>query len=121
MEAVTKEIMLQSLENTVESHLQEAIKLFQNLSENTLLKASETGGWSIAQCLEHLNYYGNFYLNHLKRGLKHAEGKPNSERFKSSWLGNYFTKMMDPKTGSKKMKAFKEYSPPATLDAHKVV
>lgn len=43
------------------------------------------------------------------------------DTFKSSWLGAYFIKMMDPETGKKKYKAFKGHIPAPDLDAYAVV
>src|ERR1043165_985409 len=119
MKKVKSKELLDQLEIKVESHLSEAIRSLQNLNEEKLLCAAANGGWSIAQCLEHLNKYGNYYLPEIKKGL--AKDFPPTENFKSSWLGNYFTKMMDPQTGKKKITSFKEYSPSPQLKAHAVV
>jgi len=121
MEAVNKNILLDNLESLVESHLQTAIQRFQNLSAATLLQPSPTGGWSIAQCLQHLNTYGHYYLPQIKTGLALNAGKAASATFTSTWLGRYFTRTMDPATNQKKYKAFKNYSPPPNLDAYAVV
>ncbi len=58
MGVVNKTEFLNSLEDRVEDHLQLAVNRFQNLPESELLRPSENGGWSIAQCLWHLNSYG---------------------------------------------------------------
>ncbi|MES1159458.1 MAG: DinB family protein, partial [Bacteroidota bacterium] len=83
--------------------------------------AAPDGGWSIAQNLEHLNRYGAYYLPQIQKGLGRQQHFSGNEAFKSSWLGNYFTRIMDPQTGRKKYKAFKGYIPGADLDAHGVV
>lgn len=119
MKPVNKYLLLENLETRVEGHLADAVKVFQNLPESILLKPSATGGWSIAQCLEHLNRYGNYYLPQIQKGLDKKISGGNT--FKSTWLGNYFTKMMEPSTGTKKVKAFKDYVPPVQLNAHAVV
>lgn len=119
MKPVNKYLLLENLETRVERHLADAVKIFQNLPESILLKPSATGGWSIAQCLEHLNRYGNYYLPQIQKGLDKKISGGNT--FKSTWLGNYFTKMMEPSTGAKKVKAFKDYVPPVQLNAHAVV
>jgi uncharacterized damage-inducible protein DinB len=119
MKKVKSKDLLDQLEAKVESHLSEAIRSIQNLSEEKLLRPAANGGWSIAQCLEHLNRYGDYYLPAIQKGLK--KDFPSSENFNSSWLGNYFTKMMDPQTGKKKITTFKEYSPAPQLDAYAVV
>ncbi|MFT3750147.1 MAG: DinB family protein [Agriterribacter sp.] len=120
MEPVNKQAFLNRLYQRVENHLYQAIHVFQNMSEQSLLMAPATGGWSIAQCLQHLNEYGNYYLPVIEQAInKHSDtANPN---FKSSWLGSYFTKMMEPETGKKKMKAFKKYDPPRQLNAYTVV
>lgn len=120
MKTVKKHQLIQALENRVEKHLREAITHFQNMNEAILLKPAVNGGWSIAQCLDHLNGYGDYYLPQIEKGLKSFKDIP-SPIFKSSWLGNYFTKMMEPETGTKKIKAFKKHIPSANLDAHAVV
>lgn len=119
MKPIDKKLLLENLETRVESHLADAVKIFQNLSETALLKPSPAGGWSIAQCLDHLNRYGQYYLPQIKKGLE--KKMPGNDIFISTWLGNYFTKMMEPATGTKKVKAFKAYVPPPELNAHAVV
>ena len=113
--------MLNALENQVESHLQIAIQVFQNLPIATLLQPSPSNGWSIVQCLQHLNAYGYYYLPEIEKGLAKNTGKAAAVTFTSTWLGNYFTRTMDPTTNQKKYKAFKAYNPLPNLDAHVVV
>jgi hypothetical protein len=119
MKRIKSKELLEALENQVELHLNEAIQSLQNLSDEVLLQPATNGGWSIAQCLEHLNRYGDYYLPEIEKGL--AKDSQANENFKSSWLGSYFVKMMSPDTGKRKMTTFKEYSPQPKLDAHKVV
>jgi hypothetical protein len=118
MKTENKTLLLDTLEATVERHLRDVLHDFQNLPDTTLLRPAANGGWSIAQCLEHLNRYGKYYLPHIQNGLT-AYGGASSDTFRSSWLGSYFTKMMQP--GKGKMKTFKAYTPPPSLDAHAVV
>jgi hypothetical protein len=118
MKTENKALLLGTLETTVERHLRDVLHDFQNLPDSVLLRPAANGGWSIAQCLEHLNRYGNYYLPHIKNGLAAYAGPP-SDTFKSSWPGSYFTKMMQP--GKGKMKTFNAYTPPPSLDAHVVV
>ena len=111
--------LLRELEERVERDVQTAIRIFQNLSPEALNRPSETGGWSIAQCLWHLNSYGDYYLPRIEAQVK--KGGTASDVFSSGWLGSYFTKMMKPGQGMKKMKAFKDHTPPQELDAPAVV
>jgi len=121
MKPVNKQQLLDSLEATVERHLQLAVRHFQNESDEVLLAPSATGGWSIAQCLEHLNRYGNFYLPAITRAMEKRKGRPDTPTFTGTWFGNYFTRMMQPETGARKMKSMKAYTPSPQLDAHAVV
>lgn len=120
MEAINKTELLSQLENYIERHLQEAIQTFQNLSEEILLQPSSSGGWSIAQCLDHLNSYGVYYLPLFEKGI--AEHQDSSvPTFTSSLLGNLAIRSMNPATGKKKFKAQKGHIPLQALDAPKVV
>jgi hypothetical protein len=117
MTAVNTLKLLDSLEEQVENQLQLAIKEFQNLSEEMLLKPSASGGWSVAQCLWHLNSYGDFYLPEIAKAIN-KKGSPGV-LFKSGMFGAYFIRMMQP--GVKRYKAFKDHIPPDVLNAYAVV
>ncbi|MBX7204279.1 MAG: DinB family protein [Bacteroidia bacterium] len=114
---VITQTLLSELEEKTEKQLQFAISVLQNLNENVLQQPSSNGGWSIAQCLWHLNSYGDYYLPKIENGLK----TPVQETviFKSSWLGSRFTRMMQP--GNGKYKAFKDHVPPVNPDAREVI
>ena len=119
MKKVDSNELINSLESQVENHLNLAVKKYQNLDEEILLSPAPDGGWSIMQCLDHLNGYGDHYLPAIKKGLE--KKIPANSHFSSSWLGSYFTKMMDPATGKKKIKAFKNHIPKQELNAPSVV
>ena len=121
METANKTNLLNHLENQVESHLQQAVHQYQNLRDEILLKPSNTGGWSISECLVHLNLYGNYYLPLFENGLKNSPENTNVNTIKSSWLGRKSIESMNPETGKKKYKAFKTYIPETHLDAKTTV
>lgn len=121
MKAISRVKLLSSLEKDTEAHVTQAVHIFQNLPEEQLLKQPANGGWSIAQCLEHLNSYGRYYLPAIGKGLAKPAGSPANEVFVSTWLGNYFTKMMQPGAKTKKYKSPKDHMPAAGLDAYAVV
>ena len=121
MERISSETLLNTLEEKVEKHLHDAIDVFQNLDAEALLKPAPHGGWSVAQCLEHLNRYGDFYLPEILKKMEQYPKTPASPWFKSTWIGHHFTRMMDPATGKTKLPAFKNYKPQPDLDAHGVV
>jgi hypothetical protein len=66
--------------------------------------------WSILECLEHLNLYGDFYLPQIESKIENSTTK-NDFEFKSGILGNYFAKSMLPKEKLNKMKTFKDKNP----------
>lgn len=121
MKAVAKNDLLDQLEMQVEAHLQQVTRSFQNLDTALLLRPAANGGWSIVQCLEHLNSYGRYYLPAIVQGMGKAIPAPDAVMFKSTWLGDYFTRMMQPGVSGKKYKAPKDHVPPRELDARQVI
>jgi hypothetical protein len=120
MKSIEKQVWLTHLEEQVDQHLQEAIR-FQNMPEAQLSKFSPSGGWSISQCLSHLNSYGQYYLPRLKTSLESQREAPASTSFTPSWLGAYLTRITDPKTSTKKFKAVAQHQPADTMPTQQVV
>ncbi len=79
-------------------------------SDAELNKRLTNESWSVLECLEHLNLYGNFYLPEIKNRIERSNTKATAE-FKSGRLGNYFAQSMLPKEKLNKMKAFKSMNP----------
>lgn len=105
----------------------ETEKLLQDLIERTRLNINKAekfnalpteklnyrvapGSWSILECFEHLNLYGDFYLPEIEDRIYNSKTLP-TKRFKSGLLGNYFAKMMLPKEKVNKMKTFADKDP----------
>lgn len=116
---VETRVLLSSLEDQVERHLSMAIGKYQNLSAGELSRRPADGGWSIAECIWHLNSYGDYYLPQIEKGL--ADGATAMTTFTSTWLGAYFTRIMKPGAKMSKMKAFKDHIPPPGIHPHHVV
>ncbi len=121
METIDKLSLLSNLENQVDTHLQQAIQKYQNLSNEILLKSSESGGWSIAECLEHLVKYGEYYLPSFEKGLTNSVDNNQNKILKSTWLGRKAINSMNPEVGTKKYKAFKDYIPTKQSDGRAIV
>lgn len=87
-------------------------KQFLELPKEAVSKKRSDGGWSILECLEHLNLYGDFYHPTFEKIVLNADDVAN-EVYKSGWLGNYFANGMLPKEGEKlnSMKTFKDKDP----------
>jgi len=91
----------------------EIINQVENLKNDdlkTLTWKENKTSWSVLECLEHLNLYGDFYLPEIDRKIKNSNTKKETE-FKNGFLGNYFAKSMLPKENLNKMKTFKDKNP----------
>ncbi len=85
---------------------------FKSLPADELNFKKSAESWSILECLEHLNLYGDFYLPEIEKQLLAAPKSLEAKVFKSGWLGNYFANSMLPKNGKlNKMKTFKKMDP----------
>ncbi|MEY8759127.1 DinB family protein [Chryseobacterium tongliaoense] len=79
-------------------------------SENELNYRVSENSWSVLECFEHLNRYGNFYIPEIKKRILISDSAPKNT-FSPGILGNYFAKMMLPKEKLKTMKTVKEMNP----------
>ncbi len=120
IKGINKGVFIAQLETKVEDHLQKAVQIFQNLKRDQLSASADQMGWSIAQCLEHLNTYGDYYIPEINRVLDGSLNLTNEE-FVSGWLGRYFVGMIDPDKSNKKYKAAKQHMPTSNLDPHQIV
>ena len=67
--------------------------------------------WSVLECLEHLNLYGDFYIPEIQHRIQKSTKIQGEQIFKSGLLGNYFANSMLPKEQLNKMKTFKSMNP----------
>ncbi|HLU87105.1 MAG TPA: DinB family protein [Taishania sp.] len=97
------------------------VQAFKELVDSQLNYKINPSSWSILECIEHLNFYGDFYLPEIDKQIKRSKHRHGTE-YKPGWLGNYFANSMKPKEKLNKMKTFKEMNPinskltTATLD-----
>ena len=105
--------LMTDLAEDVQKAIMETEK-FRTLTEKELNFKTSPESWSILECLEHLNLYGDFYLVEIEKRILEANSSPTSAVFKSGLLGNYFTNSMQPKTDGSidnKMNTFKHKNP----------
>lgn len=110
--------LLESLQADVRQIILEADRL-KSIPPTDLQKTPAPGKWSVAQVLEHLNFYNRFYIPAIEQKL-HLSQRGPSASFTPGWLGNYFTNIMKPKPDNsipKKMKSPKNAEPAAQPDA----
>ena len=113
--------LIETLYAQTEHFLETAVREWQMLPPERLAARPAPGAWSAAQCLEHLNVYGRYYLPAIEKAM--AAGKRRGHRpapvFRSGLLGGYFTKLMQPQADGKlksKMQAPKNAIPQETPD-----
>lgn len=87
-----------------------AVEDFRAHAVEDLNLRTHPGSWSVLECIEHLNFYGYFYLPEMEKQIA-ASPYPAVEIFKSGLLGNYFAESMLPKEKLNKMKTLKNQDP----------
>ena len=102
--------LLEQLHNITEQSTHKAEHYLQ-LSNEQLNYKKQPESWSILECIEHLNLYGEYYLPEIEQKMN-ASGKTAVPEFKSGILGNYFANAMKGKNGViTKMKSPKDKVP----------
>lgn len=113
------EILIADLIERTKDNLNRAEKL-KPLSDKKLNYKADAETWSILECLEHLNLYGDFYLPEISSRIASSKyGK--SADFKTGLIGDYFAKMLLPRERLNKMKTFKVMNPNGSALSRKVI
>ena len=90
----------------------EKVMQFRNLETEELNFKETSEKWSILECIEHLNLYGDFYLPEIERRILGQANAPDATVFSSGLIGNYFAGLMQVKNGKiTKMKSPKDKNP----------
>ncbi|MDT0552331.1 DinB family protein [Urechidicola vernalis] len=101
--------LLKELEKITLNNITE-VEAFQKLPLTKLNWKSDPKSWSILECIEHLNLYGDFYLPEIEKQLSSSESIFENN-FRSGLIGNYFAKLMLPRQPLNKMKTLKDKNP----------
>jgi hypothetical protein len=89
----------------------ETVKRMEHLTIDQL-RFKNGDRWSILECIEHLNLYGDFYLVEIEKQIIRNRNRPPSTIFHSGFVGNYFANLMEVKEGKiTKMKSPKNKNP----------
>lgn len=87
-------------------------KKFKELPLDQLNLKKNANSWSVLECLEHLNLYGDYYLPEIEHQMIKNKIVSSTQIFKTGVFGNYFANLMRGKNGKiKKMKTFKDKNP----------
>ena len=89
-----------------------AAKKLKQLNTDELNYRRADEEWSVLECIEHLNLYGNYYLPEIEKRLLFQQAVSDKTVFKTGIIGNYFTNLMQVKNGQvKKLKSPKDKNP----------
>lgn len=87
------------------------VRAYRDLPIEQLNRKPLPESWSILECLEHLNLYGDFYLPEMERRILAAKTLNKASIFRSGVIGNYFANLMKPGKKMKKMQSPKDKNP----------
>lgn len=92
-------------------HIISQAEMYKSLPADHVNLKPNPEKWSVLECLEHLNLYGDFYLVEIEQRIL-SSNDPPKKLFKSGWFGNYAANSMLPKNGKiMKMKTFRDKDP----------
>ncbi|MGB0390579.1 MAG: DinB family protein [Salibacteraceae bacterium] len=105
------ETLIKELIDYTQSFIEKA-ETFKGLPLEVLNMRESEKSWSILECIEHLNLYGDFYLKELEDRILTARHGSEID-FKSTWFGNRTALSMLPVEDKKlnSMNAFKDKNP----------
>ena len=89
---------LQSLIDQIDACEREAERLVADMDDGSVNRPPPSGGWSVAQCLEHLALMNEFYLRGWQRAVEEAA---RAERgpfagLRPTLAGRWFAKSLEP-------------------------
>ena len=90
--------VIESLLQDTQKLINEAETYFIPLTYDQLMKRTPDNGWSIGECLEHLNLYGEFYVPAFQNAINKSDFT-KQEVYKPGIIGDYLAKSMLPKAG----------------------
>lgn len=123
MPTYSQQQLLDKLMKQTEVLLDHAIKKWQVLPHTVFAAKPTPRSWSANECIQHLNNYGRYYLPAIDKAIKSGPSAA-AEQFHSGWLGNYFTRIMQPGSDGRlpmKMKSPQDYAPKSILESHVVI
>ena len=107
---ITNKALIQDLVKRTKEHLNQ-VERYRQLRLEELNWKENKDKWSVLECIEHLNRYGDFYIPEITRRIQNQSPAATAPTFKSGWLGNYFAESRLPKEKLYKMNTFKSMNP----------
>jgi hypothetical protein len=89
---------LQSLLDQIDACEHDAEQLVADLDDDTVNQPPRAGGWSVAQCLEHLALMNEFYLRGWQQAVNDAAAKQQGpfKGLRPTPLGRWFARSLEP-------------------------
>ena len=119
MSKVETAVLLKDLKGRTEFCIKEAKKLLK-VKDSRLNDCPNPETWSAAQCVDHLNQYGDFYLPEITQAINKSSNAP-IHVFSPGFIGNMFAKAMLPNAKTTKMQAPADKSPSKDELDHEVI
>ncbi len=111
--------MHKDLERALEQFEENEKRYEQIISENRarLNERPAKGGWSMAECIDHVNVIARELVGPLKETIHQAKsaGKMSDRAHRPGFLGKYMTRSMEP-PAKKRMKTQTLYEPSSNID-----
>lgn len=111
--------MHKDLERALEQFEENEKRYEKIIAENRerLNERPAKGGWSIAECVDHVNVIARELVGPLREVIHEAKakGKMSDRAHRPGFVGKYMTRSMEP-PAKKKMKTQKLYEPTSNLD-----
>ena len=101
---------LEQLIKDVESLVQFVNAEVKKLPTEKLNQRPANGGWSLLECLEHLNRYSGYYNPALEKAISNNLTMHAAQEITLTWLGKKSVEIISPKN-TKKQKTLKKMNP----------
>jgi hypothetical protein len=75
------------------------VMALKHLTTEELNAREAEGRWSVLECIEHLNLYGDFYIPEIESRILKQHPSPAAKVFHSGLIGNYFANLMQIRDG----------------------
>lgn len=108
--AMNTTTLLSQLQNQVQQLKATVSSEFLPLDAAALNFKPHATGWSILECLEHLNRYSRFYLPHFEQAVANASAPALPQPVRYSWMGKKSLDLVNP-SNVKKHKTLKHMNP----------
>lgn len=70
------------------------VRAWRSMPAELLQYRPAEGSWTVLECLEHLNLYGDFYLPEIEKSMLAQQHSPARSTFRPGIIGNYFAGLM---------------------------